>query len=349
MDKGKKTSEKKNKTAGKNLTRVIIIATIAFVLLVASVLYFGNKAYTRAIVEINSAHIEELADHDVKIISSSISSRLSTLTKIADDIHYWSKKDGTSVKDLLHTDAGFLEKADKITLVSDDGFVISSNNVIENRPDVAEVCSNSAAKFVCRFDNTDDNIPDQRREYLLYGIRIKPVEVEGHTCSYLCCFVRPVNLENELMMENYGGQGFSSVIDTDGNYILNINRSHSFMDRDNFFDDFENVLDYASVEEFREALTTTTTTTARANAKISSKAVDEYYLVFTPMEGVDWYFVSAVPSSVFDAQSGDLMRIAWILLGVVALALAAVISYTVRFRRQQHELEEKAETDALNA
>ena len=349
MDKGKKTSEKKNKTAGKNLTRVIIIATIAFVVLVASVLYFGNKAYTRAIVEINSAHIEELADHDVKIISSSISSRLSTLTKIADDIHYWSKKDGTSVKDLLHTDAGFLEKADKITLVSDDGFVISSNNVIENRPDVAEVCSNSAAKFVCRFDNTVDNIPDQRREYLLYGIRIKPVEVEGHTCSYLCCFVRPVNLENELMMENYGGQGFSSVIDTDGNYVLNINRSHSFMDRDNFFDDFENVLDYASVEEFREALTTTTTTTARANAKISSTAVDEYYLVFTPMEGVDWYFVSAVPSSVFDAQSGDLMRIAWILLGVVALALAAVISYTVRFRRQQHELEEKAETDALNA
>ena len=349
MDKEKITSEKKNKAEGMNPTRVIIIATVVFVVLVVAVLLFGNNAFNRAIIGINSAHIEELAEHDVKIINSSISSRISTLKKMADDIHYWSKKDGTSIKDLLHSDSEFLDKADKITLVSDDGFVFSSNNVIENRPDIAEVCANSGKEFVCRFDNTVDNIPDQRREYLLYGIKIKPVEVEGHTCSYLCCFVRPANLENELMMENYGGKGFSSVIDAEGNYILNINRSHSFLDRDNFFEDFENVLDFTSVEEFREALTTTTTTTARANAKISSKALEEYYLVFTPMEGVDWYFVSAVPSTVFDAQSRSLVRIAALLLGIVALALAAVIMFTVRSRKQQRELEEKAITDELNA
>ena len=350
MDKEKITSEKKNKAEGMNPTRVIIIATVVFVVLVVAVLFFGNNAFNRAIIGINSAHIEELAEHDVRIINSSISSRISTLKKMADDIHYWSKKDGTSIKDLLHSDSEFLDKADKITLVSDDGFVFSSNNVIEDRPDIAEVCANSAEKFVCRFDNTVDNIPDQRREYLLYGIKIKPVEVEGHTCSYLCCFIRPANLENELMMENYGGKGFSSVIDADGNYILNINRSHSFLERDNFFEDFENVLDYASVEEFREALTTTTTTTttARANAKISSKSSEEYYLVFTPMEDVDWYFVSAVPSSIFETQSRGLMQIAGMLLGVVALALAAVIMFTVRSRRLQHELEEKAATDALN-
>ena len=347
MDKENKTSEKKNKTDAKNLTRVIIIAAVVFVVLSAAVFFFGNNAYNRAIVAINSAHIEELAEHDVKIINSSISSRLGTLTKIADDIHYWSKKDGTSIKELLHSDSEFLDNADKITLVSDDGFVFSSNNVIESRPDVAEICANSPEKFVCRFDNTVDNIPDQRREYLLYGIRFKPVEVEGHTCSYLCCFIRPANLENELKMDTYGGQGFSSVIDAGGNYILNINRSHSFLDRDNFFEDFENVLGYASVEEFREALTTTTT--ARANAKIGSRSAEEYYLVFTPMEGVDWFFVSAVPSGVFELQSRNLMRIAALLLGVVALALAAVILFTVRSVRQQHELTEKAATDALNA
>ena len=66
------TSEKKNKTEGKNLTRVIIIATVVFVVLVAAVFIFGNNAYNKAIVAINSAHIEELADHDVKIINSSI-------------------------------------------------------------------------------------------------------------------------------------------------------------------------------------------------------------------------------------------------------------------------------------
>ncbi len=349
MDKENKISQKKNKIAKKNSVRVIIIAAAIFVVLVAAVLLMGNSAYKRSIVSINSAHIEELAEHDVTIINTSIESRLDMLTKIENDIHYWSRKDGTPITDLLHTDSDFLDNADKISLVSDDGFIFSSNNVIENRPDIAEVCTSSPDKFVCRFDNTVDNIPDMRREFLLYGIRIKPVEVQGHACSYLCCFVRPANLENELKMEIYGGQGFSSVIDADGNYILNINRSHSFLDRDNFFEDFENILDYASVEEFREVLATTTTTTARANAKISSKSSQEYYLVFTPMNDVDWYFVSAVPSSVFDAQSRNLLRIAGLLLGVVVLALAAVIIFTVRARRQQQELEEKAVTDALNA
>ncbi len=351
MDKDKinTASEIKNKTVTDHPIRMIVIVAVVFVVLVAAVLLIGNRAYDRAIYAINSAHIEELAEHDVTIINSSIASRLNTLAKVADDIHYWNRKDDTEIKDLLHTDSDFLDNADKISLVSDDGFMFSSNNVIENRPDLAEVCAESGEQFVCRFDNTADNIPDQRREFLLYGVRIRPLEVEGHTCSYLCCFVRPANLENELKMEIYDGKGFSSVIDAEGNYILNINRSHSFMDRDNFFADFEGVLNYASVEDFREALATTTTTTARADAKISKQSVEEYYLVFTPMEDVDWYFVSAVPSSVFDAQSGNLLRIAGLLLGVVVLALAAVLAFTVRSRQQQHELEEKAVTDALNA
>ena len=350
MDKEIKTSEKKNRTAGKEPTRVIVIVAVVFVLLVAFVFFFGNRAFNSAIVEINSAHIDELAEHDVKIINSSISARLNTLQKMADDIAYWNRKDNTEVKDLLYADSEFLEIADKITLVSDDGMVLSNNNVIEKRTDIAEVCAESADQFVCRFDNVVDALPDQRREYLLYGVRIKPVKVEDHTYSYLCCFIRPANLENELKMDLYGGQGFSSVIDNDGNYVLNINRSHSFLDRDNFFADFDSVIDYASVEDFREVLATTTiTTTARASAKINSETSEEYYLVFTPMDDVDWYFVSTVPAKVFDAQSRNLMRIAIGLLSIVALALAEMIVFIVRSRRQQHELLEKETTDALNA
>ena len=79
MDKDNKTSEKKNKSNVKNLTRMIIIAAVVFVVLVAAVIFLGNKAYNRAIIAINSAHIEELANHDVKIINSSISFRVPRL------------------------------------------------------------------------------------------------------------------------------------------------------------------------------------------------------------------------------------------------------------------------------
>ena len=105
---------------------------------------------------------------------------------------------------------------------------------------------------------------------------------------------------------------------------------------------------FSDVRNFRSALTTTTTTTARATAKIGSDELREYYLVFTPMEATDWYFVSAVPGAVLDAQSRTLTGISVVLLGIVTIALLMVMLFVVRQRRQALLLEGKEETDALN-
>ncbi|MDO5445917.1 MAG: ATP-binding protein [Eubacteriales bacterium] len=119
------------------------------------------------------------------------------------------------------------------------------------------------------------------------------------------------------------------------------------MARDNFFEDFTDAQSFDSVEAFRSALTTTTTT-ARATARFDSDSVEEYYLVFTPMEEADWFFVSAVPSSVFEIQTRNLLSIAGILLAAVSFALAVAFYFSVRSRQHRTELKEKEATDALN-
>lgn len=323
----------------------IIAAVLLCILFIAGVSIIGSSAFATAVFKINKAHIDELAEHDINIIDSTVSTRLDLLESIGEDIRLWMERDSTPINELLHAGASFVKSADRLTLVSSDGTVFSSNNLLESRPDIAALCGEHSGRFVCRFDNTFDSIPDQRREYLLYGVHIEPLEYQGHTYEYICSFVKPAALEDELKLDSYGGRGFSSVIDRDGNYVLNINRSHSFLARDNFFDDFENVDDYSPISALEGAESETLT---RVRARINSDKYLEYNIAITPMKDGDWYLVSVVPSEVFDEQSRGLMRVAGIMLGIVSLAILAVFYYMIRQRLQSAELEAKEKTDELN-
>lgn len=326
---------------------LFIIMLVAFLSLLSLA---GYEFFKRAVVDMNTIHIREIAAHDISIINSKAEERLDLLTNMAEDILYWNEKDGTSPTAVLHSDAAFIKKSDKIFLVSENGTICSSNNVIERRLDILDVCLRHDERFVERFENVADILPEFHREYVMYGVKIAPVVNESTTYEYLCCFIRPSELEEELRMESYGGQGLSSIIDTDGNYLLNTNRNHSILERNNFFGNFESVRGYDSVEQFREklAVASNTDVTVRAVAKSVSGQSQEYYVVFTPMDGREWIYVSLIPASVLDEQSAKLMHISGALLGVFAVVAAAGIVFYYRSRKQQIMLREKKATDELN-
>ena len=151
--------EKGNKKVNNGLqTKTIIAIAVVLIVLISAVSIVGNRFFDNSVIEINSAHIEELAEHDVALINSKIHTRFETLESIAEDIAYWQRKDGTPIVDLLHTDASFVHDADKVSLISKDGTVLSSNNVMETRPDIVSVCLEHEGNFVQRFDNTKDSL-----------------------------------------------------------------------------------------------------------------------------------------------------------------------------------------------
>lgn len=337
---------KKIINVGKLSLFIIMLVAVLILVFIA-----GYRLFINAVVDINTLHIKEIAAHDIKIINSKVEERLDLLTNMAEDILQWSEKDGTSPKAVLRSDASFIEKADKVFLVSENGTICSSNNVIERRFDILDVCLKYDERFVERFDNVADILPDFHREYVMYGIKTAPIVIDDNTYEYLCCFIRPSKLEEELKMESYDGQGLSSIIDVSGNYILNVNRSHSILERDNFFKDFESVKGYDSMEQFREelaAMSTDSTLTARAVAKFDSDKSQEYYIFFTPMGDTRWFFMSSIPASVLDKQSAHLLRISGILMASISIVAAAGIVLYYRSRKQQIMLREKKATDELN-
>ncbi len=328
--------------------KTIAIFSVIIVLLVCIVSFAGTLAYRKQITEINSDHIKELSEHDIQLISNSINSRLDILDTISSDITKKIAKGEENIPDLLHSACEMINEADKLALLSKDGSMLTNSYLREIRQDIANLCIEKEDRFVCRFDNIKDILPDQRREYILYCVKIKTINFEDHTYDYLCCFIKPGILDGELKKDSYQGKGFSSVIDYDGNYILNINSNHSFLERDNVFDELKSVDDYSSINEFKENLNKSIATNVRVKAKINSDLEEEYYMVITPMENVDWLFVSMVPSSVFNEQTRGLMNIFGILLFIVGCALGFIIIVALRQARQQTELKNKAETDKLN-
>ncbi len=347
-DNNKKIANKRKHIDARNIVTLIVFP-IVIVGLVFAVSYAGKWAFDNAIIKINTAHIDEMAAHDVKVINSSVKSRLDTLESIAEDIAFRNEMSGTSIRNLLSADAVFFNNAESLLLVSEDGAVYFDNNAKQNRPDILEICINHEDRFVECFDNGDEIIPGMDNEYVLFGVRIAPISFEGHTYQYLCSLVNPMELENGFNLENFEGKGFNSVIDRGGNYVLSINRNSSIKDRGNFFTDFGNVKDFDSVEMLRRKVISGAVVTTRADAKVGDDEYREYYLVFTPIEELNWFYVTAVPSEVFDAESESLMRIAGYLLGILALAMLTTFPILIWSRMQKSKLREKEATDILNA
>ena len=317
---------------------------VVTVVLIAAVLILGKNRFEQSILNINFAHIEEIAEHDVSVINSKLEGRLTLLERIAEDMSYWDDKDDTPIKDLLTADALLIEGADRVSLVSKDGLVISNNGVVAKNQALVNMCERYNTKFVVRYDNKADMVADYRKEYLLYGVPIEPIDVDGHIYEYLCCLIKPSELEGELKTDLYDGQGFSSVIEADGCYVINIKSSHSYLYRDNFFTDYLTINDKDPKEFLTElSHTTTTTTIARGIAKGYAETQVENFLVFTPMEDTGWFYVSAVPSVVLDEQSEDLIRIAGLLLIIVTFALIVVAFFIIRQRKQEAEVKSAAQ------
>lgn len=337
-----KKNRKTNKTVNRNITTILSLGAV-LILFFCTVAFWGTRAFNKAIIEINFAHINELAEHDAKFIENTLVQRLNILEEIAENIAYWAKM-GLPVSDLLHSNELFSDPADKIAFVSKDGTVYESNSLIKSQPDIASICMAHEGRFARRFDNKSPLVPEVKKEYIIYGVPIKPLTVEDHTYEYLCCFIKPGLIDSELKLESYGGRGYSSVIDNEGNYILNMNRSHSFLSRDNFFHDYTEFKSYSSVKELYDSFETNAT---RATIADKNGSLSEVYVVFTPLSN-DWYLISTIPEKVFAEQTRNIMAIAIALIAIVGVSLGIVILFAIRFSRQREELKNKAVTEELN-
>ncbi len=331
----KKTDKKineKDMTDEKKKTRIhnaiIIAATVVAGIFVIILSFF---LISNIITENSISTMEELANHDKKAIASSLDNRWDTLNGIALNIRQEKCKTTEELMQKLSSSKQMIDCI-RITLFADNGDTLSSSMKLSNSKEMLEQYKKAGERFIYRRANLEASV-EGRSELLVMGIKITPFTVEGRKYTYLVCRMDINALQDELKIDSYGGKGYSSVIDSDGNYIVKINRNSDNV-KENFYQEVTNdgLPGSYTTEEIQKQIQD------KENFYITHTPKDgeTCIMTFTPMENVNWYFVMSVPISVFWRQSASIASILAIL--VIIVILIGVFSSIMLIRKRTKTL-----------
>ncbi|MCM1225690.1 MAG: hypothetical protein NC548_65730, partial [Lachnospiraceae bacterium] len=326
-------------TAGWRGRALMLLFSILAVFTGVAILY---SAMTNKVIDLAVQSMDELTLHDEAAILKSLEYRWNTLAGLGNECR--QTKCGTieELLELLRLKQNGMDCID-LALVDEEENIYFGSMFISTSESIASFCREGQERFAVRYDGDGQSV-ESRNESLLFGVKIRPFTVEGKTFTHIVCRFHINTLSNELKIDSYDGEGYSSVFDREGSYIINLNRSHSVRERDNFFTDIEGyeLEDGETVESIRERI-------ERHEAFTISYETDsgKELMRFSPMPEVEWYFVMSVSRSVFEAQSMELLQIVLLIFIIMGSAAVLVLWLTLRSRQsaaqarrdQQHQKE----------
>ena len=330
---------RKKRRAGSPKRQAIIIIIIIIIIICAALLLGAFRlliaGVDRQILQINIRSMEELALHDRSSIQNSIRLRWENMEGAARQM---ATRDWQSIEELcsamkeLHNN---IPSVDRIVFLDSDGTEYTSSGLVREDSYMAEICQPHTERFIARV-NTTAYFRENRQEMLFEAIPVD-LDVCGHRMRWMICEFPIATLEEELKIDSYDGSGYSSVIDAEGNYIINISRTHDYGTYDNFYTDLEGaeLEGYDSLEELR---TTTTTTTTGSASVVYTLDGQENIMVITTIDFAGWYFITTVPTSAFQSQTNGVLRIFFLLLAAIAAVVIAIAVILIRRRREQEKL-----------
>lgn len=321
---------------------------LAAVICLALLVVFFNMIFssvTDRILSSNLEAMEELAKHDENSIRNSLNLRWDEMETVALRIEEEKCTHSEEVIAALNDDLDYVSSAQYMMLMDSDNLLYRNTGLVAEVDYLSELCKEQSGRFVARYNADSTMWMELRQEILILGVPVD-FNVGDIHFDWLLCQLDIFTLENELKIDSYNSEGFSSVIDTNGNYIINISRSHSLLTFDNFFEDLEDAKfdQYASVEELHAGLEDEDT-----RSVIYTQNGRENIMVITALDFAPWYFITTVPMSVFETQSDAISRTFLLLLFMILLVVTVLFVLIMRQRRQKTQLrleKEKREQEA---
>ncbi len=311
---------------------IIFIVTIITVIAIYLAYQIFSALLTDKIVQSSIHSMREISKHDEKSIVSGLDHRWSEIEGIAKELRQDKFENTAQMLKQLNIKTETV-KSVEIILLTDTGKAFSSTYAIKDNQQLLEVCKNSSRdRFAERMDDSKNSATDTRKEMLLLGAKIEPFTIEGNHFIYAVGYYEIGNLKDELKIESYGGEGYSSVIDKDGFYLVSVYNNNSLFERDDFYTVIgkEKLGGGLTIEEVRKKI--------NAKESFSLEYVldgQERIMVCTPMKDVDWYCIMSVPLSIYKEQSSDMLNMLTILLAVVLITIIIVIIMVFRNRSQR--------------
>ena len=294
---------------------VFVIATL-IVLSLAVCIYM--KQLTQATDGSVVASMQELSRHDRQNIQSELENSWDSLSAIYARTKLSQCTNIQEVCSRLNLEQ-FSSIYDTIYLVDDNGNTFSSANVVKNEQEqeyIAQLLSGQQ-KIVMRYDNLGSL--ETLTENLVYGVRCEPFEIDGIHFIGIIGFSKINLIADRLKIDSFDGRGYTGIIDVDGNFVVNRDRSAGIGKIDNYFEQLQKranlseneisnlIMRISQKEEFLMRFNYVDT-----GAQVVS---------FIPMPDTTWSIVLTVPQEVFSEQTQQFVFLTIMMLATVVIEI----------------------------
>lgn len=322
---------------------IIFFCICTAVFFVCSCLWYyrqiNDKIY-RSMID----NIQELAKHDLNAIKTSVNKNWNQLKAIHDRMLYYDYSSIGDMQERLHVEQ-ITNGIEKLYYITEDGKLYSGDYVIAEDSDLKSEFEKEDGRFVIRYDDVNTNIPELQREYLLYGIQIEPWELDGVVFTGILSKTLTDSMQTDLIIQSYNGQGSASVVDANGYYIINLDKSLSFQERQNFYSVFKKgrfltgSQDIGDIEQRLKDGESFTTIYRDENG-------DEKIMTFQKAGAMDWYFIMEVSRDVFKKQTSSIIYLS--LIAGILVVIAVVVALGMWYIMMRKSLHAKTQIEARN-
>jgi signal transduction histidine kinase/ActR/RegA family two-component response regulator len=318
-------------------------AVVGAVLLIVAVTVIYMMELDRVVSDNIDGTISELSEHDRLNIEDSIESTWEELEHVYGKFQSYGSATVSDVEQLMNVECANSD-FNHIYLVAADGKIYTDKMVIYDparedlggRIDLLPYFQQGEERIVTRFD---DRVAEAgiSRESILYGIRLENYAVGGVQMAGLVGITDIDDVQNRLAISSFvkNGQsrGHSAVIDLDGNYIVNVERSAYLGDQGNFFERVEqgekSGMDRQTVAQKMQANESFVFSYTGQDGK-------KEYVYCEPFdsEEIPWYFILVVDNALFAEQNRTFIIMSCAMLVCIILAVAFLL-YTIM--KSRHE------------
>ena len=310
------------------------IFSILIVLLVIIYTIQLRKVIEHNIIE----SISETALHDKRFIRTCIEFFIEDLKGIAKRLDLYECKTIPEMETRLNLENASTEFT-HIYLVAEDGRIYTDRFLVYDpkksnlaaRIDLLPLFSDDSVEVVVsRFDDKAE-FAGISRESILYGIRLNNYSVDGIRMIALIGIANINFLQYHMIIDSFiiNGKpnGYSSVIDYNGNYIIGHDKNIYLNDSNNFFHRLESGHSSTLTQEsIRKKMKEHET----FNFYINNDKENLVY--FAPFENeknerINWYFIMSVDNDVLVKRQFTFTMMSLVLLVVAVLILSSLAFY----------------------
>lgn len=319
------------KGARLNRQRYILIFTISIAAVIVAVcIYLSQLAATVSDNLITS--MDEISRHDVETIEGSLENSFSRLGTTANRLEIYEARTIDEAQEQMDVAAAASTMFDALYLLDEEGALYGSSSLYlpPNKNTYSSLFEDGNQHFVALYNVAHGELGIAEKS-LIYGIRIDNMVIEGKRFVAMLGSSGLSAISDQLLIESFDGKGVSSVVTSQGYYIVSGPTITSLTGRSNFYAVLEagQIEGGITIEDVRRNISegrsfAITCTTAEGERLIMS---------FAPVEGTSWSFIMTVPMHVFEERFAPFIGMTATMLFSVVVVLIAMLTLVYRLMK----------------